>query len=58
MQSKYLPEIAIKYDLTVEGVSTTSYIYWGVSPSHHSPNDMIPLSIDVQVHDQETLIIC
>ena len=57
MQYKYLPEIAIEYDLTVEGVSTTSYIYW-VRPSHHSPNNMTPLSIDIHVHDQETLIIC
>ena len=56
MQSKYLPEIAVRVDLTVEGVMTTSYKYW-VGPSHHSPNDMTPLSIDINVHDPETLII-
>ena len=29
----------------------------GVCPSHHSSNDMTPMSIDINVHDQESLII-
>ena len=57
MQSKHLPEAAIKYDLTVKGMNTTFQYILGVCPSHHSPNDMTPLSIDINVHDQETLII-
>ena len=46
MQSKHLPEAAIRYDLTVKGMNITFLYIMGVCPSHHSPNDMTPLSIE------------
>ena len=30
----------------------------GSCPSHHSPNDVIPLSTTSNVHSQETMTIC
>ena len=30
----------------------------GSCPSHHSPNDVIPLSMTSNVHSQETMTIC
>ena len=30
----------------------------GSYPSHHSPNDVIPLSTTSNVHSQETMTIC
>ena len=70
MQSRQPPVIVIKYDLTVKGLSyyvfliiamlnfdLIAILMLGVCPSYHSPNDMTPLSIDINAHDQETLII-
>ena len=31
---------------------------FGSCPSHHSPNDVIPLSMASNVHSQETMTIC
>ena len=60
------------HDLMVEGRDTwhwqssskTNYTIFyamlriGSCPSHHSPNDVIPLSTTSNVHSQETMTIC
>ena len=60
------------HDLMVEGRDTwhlqssskTNYTIFyamlriGSCPSHHSPNDVIPLSMTSNVHSQETMTIC
>ncbi len=60
------------HDLMVEGRDTwhwqssskTNYTIFyamlriGFCPSHHSPNDVIPLSMTSNVHSQETMTIC
>ena len=72
MSTKQPPEMVIKYDLMVKGlgyfvfliIAMMNFMTWshcntyvGWCPSYHSPNDMIPLSIDINVHDRETSII-
>ena len=48
----------IRKDFSKRTTRSCAMLRIGSCPSHHSPNDVIPLSMTSNVHSQETMTIC